>query len=353
MQKFVYTDQFDKVFSTFDLNERIASLKDSSKFNEKSILYIVDASYGTYIYAQGHLFGVDFDIKKLSEFISEQHEQISKHDDEIRELNEVINSKVDTSTLIEDELVIAGHVASLQDDVSVLKETINSKVDTSTLIEDELVIAGHVASLQDDVSVLKETINSKVDVSALIEDELVIAGHVASLHEDVSVCLNNISTGLNDISTKLNDTSIVINQHIDSSFIQLNSSINTLNTKCDDTQTIVQSAVTQLLDTGVVTLNQPVIDLTNTGLVYDTSIEPNKMYMFGEKTELTINHLIEGLSGIVNEYMFQFTSSSTGDCSLNVPNTVKWMITPNIQNSKFYMVSIENNLGLIGEWNNE
>ena len=285
MQKFVYTDQFDKVFSTFDLNERIASLKDSSKFNEKSILYIVDASYGTYIYAQGHLFGVDFDIKKLSEFISEQHEQISKHDDEIRELNEVINSKVDTSTLI--------------------------------------------------------------------EDELVIAGHVASLHEDVSVCLNNISTGLNDISTKLNDTSIVINQHIDSSFIQLNSSINTLNTKCDDTQTIVQSAVTQLLDTGVVTLNQPVIDLTNTGLVYDTSIEPNKMYMFGEKTELTINHLIEGLSGIVNEYMFQFTSSSTGDCSLNVPNTVKWMITPNIQNSKFYMVSIENNLGLIGEWNNE
>jgi hypothetical protein len=94
----------------------------------------------------------------------------------------------------------------------------------------------------------------------------------------------------------------------------------------------------------------PLIDKTSdTSDTFD--IEPNKMYMFGERTTLTIN-LVPGKSGIVNEYMFQFTSGSVAT-TLNVPLTVTWLKDPDIQTNSIYQVSIENNLGIIGEWNNE
>ena len=92
------------------------------------------------------------------------------------------------------------------------------------------------------------------------------------------------------------------------------------------------------------------IDKTSdTSTTFD--IEPNKMYMFGDRTTLTIN-LLPGESGIVNEYMFQFASGNVAT-TLNVPNTVTWVNEPSIQTNKYYQVSIENNLGVIGEWNNE
>lgn len=80
-------------------------------------------------------------------------------------------------------------------------------------------------------------------------------------------------------------------------------------------------------------------------------INANKMYMFGERTSLTIS-FNPGVSGIVNEYMFQFTSGST-PTTLVVPNSVVWLKEPDIQANKKYLVSIENNMGIIGEWSNE
>ena len=58
------------------------------------------------------------------------------------------------------------------------------------------------------------------------------------------------------------------------------------------------------------------------------AIDPNKMYMFGTRTSLTVT-LNPGNSDIVNEYMFQFTSGSTAT-SLYVPNTVVWLKDPDI-----------------------
>ena len=81
------------------------------------------------------------------------------------------------------------------------------------------------------------------------------------------------------------------------------------------------------------------------------TIQPNKMYMFGEKTDLTIA-LSPALPGVVNEYTFQFTSGTT-QTSLVVPSTVVWLKDPDIKTNKKYVVSIENNLGIIGEWSNE
>lgn len=82
------------------------------------------------------------------------------------------------------------------------------------------------------------------------------------------------------------------------------------------------------------------------------SIDPNKMYMFGEKLDLTIT-LNQGTQGIVNEYTFQFTSGSTPTTLQFTDSTIKWIGASNVQAGKKYMVSIENGLGIIGEWDNE
>ena len=99
-----------------------------------------------------------------------------------------------------------------------------------------------------------------------------------------------------------------------------------------------------------VTSQIPIVDKTQDSSS-SFSIDSNKMYMFGTRTSLTIS-FDAGLPGIVSEYMFQFTSGSTAT-TLVVPNTVVWLKDPDIQANKKYLVSIENNMGVIGEWENE
>lgn len=54
-------------------------------------------------------------------------------------------------------------------------------------------------------------------------------------------------------------------------------------------------------------------------------------------------------SGVLNEYMFQFTASSSG-CTLTLPSGIKWLNgeTPVIEGGKTYQVSIVNNLAVCG-----
>lgn len=76
-------------------------------------------------------------------------------------------------------------------------------------------------------------------------------------------------------------------------------------------------------------------------------LSPNKFYVFGEVTELNITLGAE-ISGIYNQYLFQFTSGSTA-AVLNVPDSVKWDggTTPVIEANKIYQVSIVNNISSI------
>lgn len=118
--------------------------------------------------------------------------------------------------------------------------------------------------------------------------------------------------------------------------------------KVSDKTTYSSTKIEELI--GSSSNGTPLIDKTSdASSTFD--IEPNKMYMFGERTTLTIN-LAPGKSDIVNEYMFQFTSGNVAT-TLNVPLTVTWLEDPDIQTSSIYQVSIENNLGVIGKWNNE
>lgn len=81
------------------------------------------------------------------------------------------------------------------------------------------------------------------------------------------------------------------------------------------------------------------------------TIAPNVLNVWGEVATLYIT-LGEFKEGVVNEYMFQFTSGATAT-TLVLPADIKWVSAPNIQANKTYQVSIINNLGVIGEFSNE
>lgn len=77
-------------------------------------------------------------------------------------------------------------------------------------------------------------------------------------------------------------------------------------------------------------------------------LSPNKYYKFGRCTSLTIALGTE-VAGILNEYMFEFTSGVTPTV-LNLPETVKWNNgnAPTIEANKKYIVSIVSNIAVIG-----
>lgn len=94
-------------------------------------------------------------------------------------------------------------------------------------------------------------------------------------------------------------------------------------------------------------IEQPIVQQTETTV----EIAPNVLNLWGEVTSLDIT-LAEGKAGVVNEYMFQFTSGATAT-TLVLPAEIKWMSTPVIQANRVYQISIVNNLAVMGEFSNE
>lgn len=85
----------------------------------------------------------------------------------------------------------------------------------------------------------------------------------------------------------------------------------------------------------------------------DTTFEltPNVLHKWDEVASLTLTLGAE-TPNIVNEFMIQFTSGATAT-QLSLPETVKWLNTPEIAANMVYQVSIVNNLAVYGGWNNE
>lgn len=75
-------------------------------------------------------------------------------------------------------------------------------------------------------------------------------------------------------------------------------------------------------------------------------ILPNVYYEFGEVTSLTITLGTEK-PGILNEYLFKFTSGSTPTV-LNLPESLKWIGNNSIDPSKTYIVSILSGIAVMG-----
>lgn len=137
------------------------------------------------------------------------------------------------------------------------------------------------------------------------------------------------------MNTKLNVEAI-----LDGSISQSKLDVD-LNTLLNNIVTIDQ--VRNMLDEAI-----PVEPVTSTS----KSIEPNKYYKWtSAMSSLTITLATPTNTSRLNNYMFEFTTSSNG-CTLNVPSTVKWSNgeAPNIEASKTYQVSIINNLAVVSNF---
>lgn len=68
-------------------------------------------------------------------------------------------------------------------------------------------------------------------------------------------------------------------------------------------------------------------------------------------TSITITLASPSNTSILNNYMFEFTASSSG-CTLSVPSTIKWIngTIPTIEAGKTYQISIINNLATVAKF---
>lgn len=80
----------------------------------------------------------------------------------------------------------------------------------------------------------------------------------------------------------------------------------------------------------------------------DTTFEltPNVYHVWGAVNSLTLTLAIPSNNAIYNEYMFEFTSSSSGT-TLSLPSNIQWVSEPNIEANKVYQCSIVGNIGII------
>lgn len=77
------------------------------------------------------------------------------------------------------------------------------------------------------------------------------------------------------------------------------------------------------------------------------TLTPNVFHVWGTVSTLTLTLGTE-ISGVANEYLFEFTSGSTAT-TLSLPSTIKWVggNAPEIEANTTYQISIVDNLGVI------
>lgn len=107
----------------------------------------------------------------------------------------------------------------------------------------------------------------------------------------------------------------------------------------------IQAAVNAYLEENPVSADIPIVNATETTL----SIEPGKMYAFGEVASLDISLTEPTNPDVVNEYMFSFISGETAT-QLSVPADVKGV--PAIEPNSIYQCSIVDNCFAYGRWDN-
>ena len=82
------------------------------------------------------------------------------------------------------------------------------------------------------------------------------------------------------------------------------------------------------------------------------TLTPNTFHVWDQVASLTLN-FGGGISGMANEYLFQFTSGSTAT-SLTLPDDIKWANdnAPTIEANMIYQVSVLRGLASVLEFNN-
>lgn len=108
----------------------------------------------------------------------------------------------------------------------------------------------------------------------------------------------------------------------------------------------IPAAVTESTVSGWGFIKSAAYALVNHGTSNTTfTLQPNTFYVWGTVTKLTLT-LGSEVSGVANEYLFQFTSGSTAT-TLSLPSSIKWQEDLTIEKNKTYQVSILNGFATV------
>ena len=111
------------------------------------------------------------------------------------------------------------------------------------------------------------------------------------------------------------------------------------------------SKIEELLDKVENLADSAAYALVNHGTSDTTfTLTPNVLHVWGTVTRLTLTLGTE-VTGVANEYLFQFTSGSTAT-TLSLPSSVKWQEDLTIEKNKTYQVSILNGFATVLAFNN-
>lgn len=113
----------------------------------------------------------------------------------------------------------------------------------------------------------------------------------------------------------------------------------------------IPAAVTESTVSGWGFIKSAAYALVNHGTSSTTfTLTPNVLHVWDTVTKLTLTLGTE-VSGVANEYLFQFTSGSTAT-TLSLPDTIKWQEDLTIETNKTYQVSILNGFATVLTFNN-
>lgn len=185
-------------------------------------------------------------------------------------------------------------------------------------------------------SVAEETYAKKTSIPTVNNPKVSIKMNGA---EKGSFTLNQASAGEVDLGT-------VLTEHQDISGKQ-DKLVSGMNIKTINGESVLGSGDITITSSGGAypEVNHGTGDTTFT-------LTPNTFHVWDEVTSLTLN-FGSGISGMANEYLFQFTSSPTAT-SLALPDDIKWANdnVPTIEANMIYQVSILRGLASVLEFNN-
>lgn len=180
-----------------------------------------------------------------------------------------------------------------------------------------------------------------------------ITGELENLGNTVSEKLDEVEQGLSTVISTESENIVTELGKLENGQTAAAQQLTELETLITQSNTLL-SQILQALNASVISINDRLTALearTNFPLQEETettlALTPNVYHQWGEVASLNLTFQEGTNPEIVDEYVFQFTSGATPTV-LTLPDTVKWIGDSTIEASMTYVVTVVNNLAVLG-----
>lgn len=199
---------------------------------------------------------------------------------------------------------------------------------------------GHWQGLEE---VIKEVVAGEGDIT----------GELENLGNTVSEKLDEVKQGLSTVISTESENIVTELGKLENGQTASAAQLTELETLITQSNTLL-SQILQALNASITSINDRLTALeARTNFPLQEEIEttlaltPNVYHQWGEVASLNLTFQEGTNPDIVDEYVFQFTSGATPTV-LTLPDTVKWIGDSTIEASKTYVITVVNNLAVLG-----